>query len=275
VESGVKYIKRNALKARRFNSLEEENDFLQDWEKKVADKRIHGTTKQQVAKLFEEAERAALSPLPVERFPFFRERKHTVHRDGHIQVDKAYYSVPPEYFRHEVWARWDSRLVRIFNERLEEIRVHVKQQTPGRFSTHPADVAAEKISGVERSTEWLLKRAGAIGPHADRWAQQVIASRGIRGIRTVLGLINLSKRRPCGVIDKACEIAHSYGAYKLKNVRHLIERQAPKQEQLEFMEEHPIIRDLGIYGDLVRNSLRKPPPSGRQDDSFPRPSSRD
>jgi transposase len=275
VESGVKYVKRNALKARRFSSLEEENEFLLGWETSVADKRIHGTTKQQVAKLFEEAERAALSPLPVERFPFFRESKHTVHRDGHVQVDKAYYSVPPEYFRREVWVRWDSRLVRIFNQQLEQIRVHVKQQTPGRFSTHPADIAPEKISGVERGTEWLLRRARAIGVHADRWAQQVIASRGIEGIRTVMGLISLSTRQPCRLIDKACEIADSYGAYKLKNVRQLIERQAPKQEQLEFMEEHPIIRNLDVYGDLVRNSLRKPPSHGRQGDSFQRPAGSD
>jgi len=271
IESGVKYVKRNALKARRFSSLEEQNECLLRWETTVADKRIHGTTKQQVSKLFEEVERAALSPLPVERFPFFRERKHTVHRDGHVQVDKGYYSAPPEYFRREVWVRWDSRLVRIFNEQLEEIRVHVKQQTPGRFSTHPADIAPEKISGVERGAEWLLRRARAIGAHADQWAQQVIATRGIEGIRTVLGLINLSTRQPCRLIDKACEIAHSYGAYKLKNIRQLIERQAPKQEQLEFMEEHPIIRNLDVYGDLVRNSLRKRPPRGRQDDSSQRP----
>ena len=48
IESGVKYVKRNALKARRFSSLEEENEFLLRWETTVADTRIHGTTKQQV-----------------------------------------------------------------------------------------------------------------------------------------------------------------------------------------------------------------------------------
>jgi len=52
VESGVKYVKNNALKARKFNSLEGENRFLADWERTVADTRIHGTTKQQVQKLF-------------------------------------------------------------------------------------------------------------------------------------------------------------------------------------------------------------------------------
>ncbi len=134
VESGVKYVKRNALKARSFDSLDEQNDFLLRWETTIADTRIHGTIKEQVSKVFEGSERAALSRLPVERFPSFRERKHTVHRDGHVQVDGAYYSVPPEYLRRTVWVRWDSRLVRIFNHHLEEIRVHVAARGwEGRF----------------------------------------------------------------------------------------------------------------------------------------------
>jgi transposase len=266
VESGVKYVKRNALKARRFDSLEAQNEFLLHWETSVADTRIHGTTKQQVSKLFETVERAALSPLPIERFAFFREGEHTVHRDGHVQVDGAYYSVPTEYFRRKVWVRWDDRLVRIFNQQLEEIRVHVKQRTKGRFSTHPADIAPEKISGMERGTEWLLERAGRIGKHADRWAQEVIGSRGIEGIRAVIGLLSLADRQSCQSIDKACEIAISYGAYRLKSVRRLIEHNAPKQELFEFTEEHPIIRKMDVYGDLVRNSLRKPPPSWRPND---------
>jgi hypothetical protein len=165
-----------------------------------------------------------------------------------------------------VWVRWDSRLVRIFNHQLEEIRVHVKQSGKGRFSTHPADIAPEKISGMERGTEWLLTRASTIGEHADRWAQEVIRSRGIEGIRAVIGLLSLAARQPYQLIDRACEIASSYGAYHLKNIRQLIQRQAAKQEQLEFMQEHPIIRNLDVYGDLVRDSLRKPPPSWQADD---------
>lgn len=250
IEAGVKYVKRNALKARQFKSLEAENDFLLNWETTVADKRIHGTTQQQVGKLFEEAERAALGPLQVERFPFFYEARRRVHRDGHVEVDHSYYSAPPEYFRSELWVRWDSRLVRLFNDQMEEICVHIKQHKRGSFSTHPAHIAAEKISGIERGTEWLLQRARCIGANADLWAQEVIRSRRIEGVRTVLGLISLAKRESCSQVDKACEIALSYGVLQLRSIRKLIQNQAPKQEQLEFMQEHPIIRSMAVYAAL-------------------------
>jgi transposase len=54
VERGVGYVRANALKGRRFKSLAEENLFLSYWESQVADKRIHGTTRKQVAACFEE-----------------------------------------------------------------------------------------------------------------------------------------------------------------------------------------------------------------------------
>ena len=123
VESGVKYVKRNALKGRVFTSLADENQFLMNWETQVADQRIHGTTKQQVEKLFVQAERRVLLPLPAERFPFFHEAHRAVHQDGHLEVDKAYYSAPPEYVGHRLWVRWDARLVRVFNDRWEQVCV--------------------------------------------------------------------------------------------------------------------------------------------------------
>ena len=48
VEAGVKYSQNNAVKGRSFTSLIEQNQFLSDWERTVADTRIHGTTRQQV-----------------------------------------------------------------------------------------------------------------------------------------------------------------------------------------------------------------------------------
>jgi hypothetical protein len=45
-----------------------------------------------------------------------------------------------------------------------------------------------------------------------------------------MGLLRLIERHPAKVIDQACEIAVSYSAYRLRNIRQLIKRQAPQQE---------------------------------------------
>ena len=63
VEKGIDYVQSNALKGRRFPSLAAENRHLLDWETNVADTRIHGTTRKQVGKVFEEVERPALGPV--------------------------------------------------------------------------------------------------------------------------------------------------------------------------------------------------------------------
>jgi hypothetical protein len=49
------------LKARSFASLDEQQRFLERWEATVADTRIHGTTKRQVGKVFQEVPRASLA----------------------------------------------------------------------------------------------------------------------------------------------------------------------------------------------------------------------
>ncbi len=155
VERGVDYVQENALKGRSFASLDEQNQFLMDWESTVADTRLHGTTRRQVGAHFADAERASLQALPLDRFACFQEGRRIVHRDGHVEIDRAYYSVSPEYLARQVWARWDGRVVRIFNDRLEQIALHIKRE-PGRFSTQRQHIADPKISSVERGAAWLL-----------------------------------------------------------------------------------------------------------------------
>jgi len=263
VEKGVDYAQENGLKGLVFTSLDEQNAHLLHWETTVADTRIHGTTRRQVAKHFEEEERAALQPLPLERFPFFHEGRRRVHRDGHVEVDKAYYSTPPEYIGRTLWVRWDTRLVRLFNQRWEQIAVHAKQQ-PGQFSTSPHHISDKKISTVENGALWLLGKVDLIGVQASQWAAQMMAQKGVRGLRVLQGLLSLAEKHPTEDVEKACEIAHSYGAYQLAQVRKLIAKNAPRQEQLEFTQEHAVIRDIRVYGDLVRAAIRNSPEPQRR-----------
>lgn len=257
VESSVKYAKNNALKGRQFSSLVEQNDFLLEWESKTADTRIHGTTKEQVKKRFEQAERQALIRLPSERFANFKEARRSVSRDGHLEVDKAFYSTPPEYVGRRLWVRWDSRLVRIFNNQFQLIATHSKCE-PGRFRTDKAHIPKEKVSAVERGTDALLRQIAAVGPHTKAWSEAMTAARGVEGVRVLVGLKRLAGTYRYTELEAACKIALSHGAYRLRTLRNLLKQGfATEQQQMDFIDEHPIIRPLSDYSLSSLESFRR------------------
>lgn len=249
VERGVDYVQENALRGRVFASLEDENRFLADWERTVAGTRIHGTTRKQVAAQFA-LERPALRPLPAERFPHFEEVKRVVHRDGHVEVGKAYYSVPPEYLSRPVWVRRDTRMVRIFDARMTPIATHARHE-PGPFSTQSSHISGMKISNVEHGVDWLLQRIRRVGPHSARWAERVVAGRGTAAGRVLQGLLNLAQRYPSDALERVCDTAATHGADHLATIRKLLERPAPAPEPPPFLHEHPLIRNLSEYGRMV------------------------
>ena len=254
IERGIGYVKNNALKGKQFGSIAEQNEYLLQWETNVADKRIHGTTRKQVGKVFEEIEKPALLQLPAGRFPSFEEAKRSVHRDGHIEVKKAYYSVPPEYTGREVWARWDGHIVRVFNCQMEQIAIHA-QAEPGRFQTMSEHIHSKKISSVERGAIWLLRRVELIGPSAEAWAKAMLTARGIQGVRVLVGLKSLVHQYPAEVIDQACQTALTHGAFRLRTIRELIKHGGSKQDEFAFIDEHPIIRNMSDYGAIVKAAL--------------------
>ena len=92
VESSVGHTQRTPLRGMRFESLEEGQAYLDHWETRWADTRIHGTTKRQVAAMFAEEQRA-LRPLPLTPFRYYQYGTRTVHLNGCVEVDGAYYSV--------------------------------------------------------------------------------------------------------------------------------------------------------------------------------------
>ena len=79
----------------------------------------------------------------------------------------------------------------------------------------------------------------------------MVGQRGIEGVRVLMGLLNLAQRYASQQIKQACQIALTHGAYRLRTIRQLLKRQGDRQEQFDFIQEHPIIRSLSDYGELV------------------------
>lgn len=256
VERGVDYVQENALKGRTFDSLAQQNAHLDHWEKTVADTRIHGTTKQHVGVRFESLEKVSLQPLPADRFPYYEEGRRKVSRDGHIAVDRAYYSVPAEYLGHEVWVRWNSQTVRVLDQRLQSIALHCTQPA-GRFSTQGAHIPPTKSHMIERGIEYLLRKVRFLGPRATRWAEATIETRGIPAARVLHGLLSLSRNYQAEQIDRACDTAWRSQAFNYRVIKRLLDNQSASQQQtLPFLDDHPIVRPVAEYGDFIRRSIQ-------------------
>ena len=138
VEAGVAHAQKTPLKGVRFESLEEAQAHLDRWETRWADTRIHGTTKRQVAAMFAE-EKPSLLPLPVEPFRYYQYGDRVVHLDGCVEVEAAYYGLPPGWIGRTVKVQWDTLHVRILDPETHQLlREHVGQKRGG-YRVRPED----------------------------------------------------------------------------------------------------------------------------------------
>lgn len=166
VESGVKYVKRNALAGRRFRDLDELNAGLLAWCLEVADQRVHGTTFERPAERFARSEAAQIVSVDA-RPPSPREQVkiQTVPSDALVPVESNRYPVPLE---------WAGRAVRI-HLRAEEIvfgrdgedlvrhaRLLGKHQV-ARWNGPPRSAPPSGASKAEGPPQWDLAYVGPTG----------------------------------------------------------------------------------------------------------------
>src|SRR3954468_13855709 len=207
VESSVGHAKKTPLKGLRFESLEEAQAYLDRWEERWAHTRIHGTTKRQVAAMFAE-ERPALLPLPVEPFRYYQYGERTVHLDGCVEVEAAYYSTPPGWIGRRVHVQWNDSHIRLIDPRTGQLlREHLRQQR----GQHRID-EKDRSTRTPLSTDRLLRRAERTGPHIGVLCQVIYRNQGQVAVRRILGVLALVKKYGLASTDDACAVALETGA---------------------------------------------------------------
>jgi hypothetical protein len=103
VESGVKYVKRNALAGRRFASWAALEVWLEEWAATVSDVRVHGTTHERPIDRFA---RETLTPLGSQPpYHYTAPRRRIVAADALVAIAAGRYSVPVRYVGQTVDVR--------------------------------------------------------------------------------------------------------------------------------------------------------------------------
>jgi transposase len=249
VERSVGHAKNTPLKGKRFESLEEAQAYLDRWETSCADTRIHGTTKRQVAAMFAE-EKPFLLPLPLEPFRYYQHGQRVVHLDGCVEVEAAYYGLPPGWIGRLVRVQWDELYVRILDPNNGLLlREHVRQKR-GWYRIKKEDHPKHRPLRVSH----LLWRAGRAGTHIGTLCNLIYNQLGEPGVRRVLGVLSLAKKFGLAALEEACAAALEMGVYEYRFVRRYLER----GPQLTLRQVDPLIRELVQYRDLINLRTQEP-----------------
>jgi transposase len=250
VESGVGHAQKTPLKGLRFESLEEAQAYLDRWEQRWADTRIHGTTKRQVAAMFAE-EKPTLLPLPLEPFRYYQYGERIVHLDGCVEVEAAYYGAPPGWIGRVLRVQWDELYVRLLDPKTGQLlREHVRQK---RGWYHIKEEDRPKRTPLR--TSQLLWRAGRAGSHIGALCDAIHRAQGEVGVRRILGVLSLAKKYGTAAVDEACAAALEMGVQEYRFVRRYLERcpQAP----LSLQQVDPLIRELVQYRDFINYKTKE------------------
>ena len=244
VEAGVGHAQKTPLRGLRFETLDEAQAYLDRWEMRWADTRIHGTTKRQVAVMFAE-EQPALGPLPLEPFRYYRYGERTVHLDGCVEVEAAYYGAPPGWIGQRVQVQWNDLHVRLIAPKTGQLLREHLRASRGWHRIEDDDRPARTPRGILT----LLARAKTAGTYISAVCESIHQHDGAAGVRRMLGVLALAKKHGPAVVDDAAKAALDLGVPTYRFLRRYLERRLPAPLTLRQVD--PLIRQLTLYRDLV------------------------
>jgi hypothetical protein len=223
VERTVPFVRNSFFAGETFIDLADAQRRAVEWCAVRAGMRTHGTTQCRPAELFavEEAPRLLPAPAGVYDLPIYAAAK--VHRDHHIEIAKALYSVPGALIGVTVDVRADSQVVRI-SYRGAVIKVHPRTRAGGRV-TDPVDLPAHKTAYAMRDLDHLRRLAAGHGPSIGLYATAVLDHPlPWTKMRQVYALLGLVKRWGPARVDAACARALDAEASSVSLIARMLER---------------------------------------------------
>ena len=250
VEAGVLIVERwilARLRNRRFFSLGELNaaiaELLEDLNTRPF-KKLEGCRRSR----FLELDQPALRALPVRAYEFGEWRRAKVHPDYHIEVCRAYYSVPYRLIGQQVEVRLTATAIEIFHGgRL--MAAHARAHERARRSTCDSHRPARHVAVIEQSLCRVIERGAQVGPATTELLRRQAAHRRHpeETLRSAQGILRLAADFTPEVLESACERALSLQSYSYRAVRTLIETPAPPSSSAALDLAHDNLRGAEYF----------------------------
>ena len=223
VERVVPFVRRSFFAGETFIDLADAQRRAETWCRERAGMRVHGTTQCRPIEAFTVEEQPHLLPAPTSPYDLPVYVRPKVHRDHHVEVAKALYSVPGNLIGTRVEARADRHLVRLFH-RGQLVKVHPRQR-PGGRSTDPDDLPSDKVIYAMRDLDRLRRMAAdhgeAIGIYATALLDIPLPWTKMRQVYALLGLV---KKWGADRVEAACRRALDAEAINVALIGRMLER---------------------------------------------------
>jgi transposase len=190
--------------------------------------RVYGVSRRA---LFDRVEKAALLPLPKERFAYAEWKQVRVHRvDYHVEVGGHFYSAPHELSGEMLEARTTATTVELYR-RGERVAAHVRSDARGRHTTKPEHMPKSHQKHLEWTPARITHWAETIGAATKALVEAILAERPHpeMGYRSCLGILRLGTKYGPERLEAACARAVAVRARSYRHVDAILKRGLDRQ----------------------------------------------
>ena len=181
--------------------------------------------------LFEQYEKAVLTPLPTHRFEPKSFKKAKVQKNAHVWLEKHYYSVPYRYVGEYVEVHYNAITVEVYHKH-ERIALHQRSEKPHGYTSIREHLPSSHRFVLEWKPELFIKRGQHIGPSTAQYIKEVMAfyTYPEQAYKSCLGILNLAKQYSDKRLEQACARALKYQKYSYRTIETILFR---KLDQLD------------------------------------------
>lgn len=237
-----------ALRNRIFHSIKELNGAIQQqlviYNNKPMQK-LNISRKQ----LFDDIEKDALKPLPVDKYIIRHFKKLKAQFNYHIYLsdDKHYYSVPYRYRGKQMTVVYSESIVEIFYKNTR-VAFHGRNQIANGYTTIKQHMPTHHQSYGDWSPARFINWASTMGTHVQTVIKTILAQHQHpeQRYKTCMGILNLAKKYNNDKLDKACEKAIYFNYFSYKGIKNILDKKLENYQ-------HDLFKPLPYHSNVRGN----------------------
>lgn len=193
--------------------------------------------------LYQSIERAALKPLPTQRYQLKDYARAKVQKIGYVyfSADKNYYSVPYRYIGLSTTIHYTRDIIEVFYYH-QRIAIHQRNTDNGKYNTIKDHLSSTHQQYKDWSPQYFKNRAKGYGEDVALCVNELFSNCEYpeTSYKRVLGIFKLGQLYGKERLNNACKRAVMGDAVSLKRIENILKNNLDKyiEEQINFNQSH-------------------------------------